>query len=68
MYEYEQCLLIYSYLCNIFAHLRFAYEYIAKYTRARQGVRKVLVSIYQLCTALRAMSVATIVKKIYSVG
>ena len=43
VYKYEQCLLIYSYLCNIFAHLRFAYEYIAKYTGARQGARKVLV-------------------------
>jgi len=43
VYEYEQCLLIYSYLCNIFAHLRFAYEYIAKYTGARLGARKVLV-------------------------
>ena len=31
MYEYEQCLLIYSYLCNIFAHLKFAYEYIHYY-------------------------------------
>jgi len=47
VYEYEQCLLIYSYVCNIFAHLRFAFEYIVKYTGARQAAPKVLVDIYR---------------------